>query len=237
MDTEQTENIRFIVKTKMTEDLYQYGNQGFRSYSFRTGGWKIWAVLLGGMVLTGMGTLISGGTFKKIYTFAFGMFFLYDWNRVFLKKKWFVPLFAAGNLLLAVVGGRMVYACVSSGIKEQSVWLLPGAFFLAVLIYTLYFALPFDNTYCQEADRHKVCRSGMYGWCRHPGIWWFFGCFFCTGLSTGELNRVMLSLCLSLLNLLYAWYQDRLIFVEEFSDYREYQEQVPFLLPRLWKRR
>ena len=134
---------------------------------------------------------------------AFGMFFLYDWNRVFLKKKWFVPLFAAGNLLLAVVGGRMVYACVSSGIKEQSVWLLPGAFFLAVLIYTLYFALPFDNTYCQEADR----------------------------------NRVMLSLCLSLLNLLYAWYQDRLIFVEEFSDYREYQEQVPFLLPRLWKRR
>ena len=121
---------------------------------------------------------------------AFGMFFLYDWNRVFLKKKWFVPLFAAGNLLLAVVGGRMVYACVSSGIKEQSVWLLPGAFFLAVLIYTLYFALPFDNTYCQEADRHKVCRSGMYGWCRHPGIWWFFGCFFCTGLSTGELNRV-----------------------------------------------
>ena len=108
---------------------------------------------------------------------AFGMFFLYDWNRVFLKKNGFAPLFAAGNLLLAVVGGRMVYSCVSSGVKGQPVWLLPGAFFLAMLIYTLYFALPFDSTYCQEADRHKVCRSGMYGWCRHPGIWWFFGCF------------------------------------------------------------
>ena len=95
---------------------------------------------------------------------AFGMFFLYDWNRVFLKKRWFVPLFAAGNLLLAVVGGRMVYACISSGFKVQSAWLLPGAIFLAILVYTLYFALPFDNTYCQEADRHKVCRSGMYGW-------------------------------------------------------------------------
>ena len=111
------------------------------------------------------------------------------------------------------------------------------AFFLAMLIYTLYFALPFDSTYCQEADRHKVCRSGMYGWCRHPGIWWFFGCFFCMGLSTGNPDRVMLGLCLSFLNLLYAWYQDRLIFVEEFCDYRDYQEQVPFLLPRLWKRR
>jgi len=104
-------------------------------------------------------------------------------------------------------------------------------------IFTKKLALTFDNTYCQEADRHKVCRSGMYGWCRHPGIWCFFGCFFCVGLSTGNMNRVMLSLCLSFLNLLYAWYQDRLIFVEEFSDYREYQEQVPFLLPRLWKRR
>ena len=92
------------------------------------------------------------------------MFFLYDWNRVFLKKRWFVPLFAAGNLLLAVVGGRMVYACVSSGIKEQSVWLRSMAlFFLAVLIYTLYFALSLDNTYCQEADRHKVCRV-RYVW-------------------------------------------------------------------------
>ena len=71
---------------------------------------------------------------------AFGMFFLYDWNRVFLKKRWFVPLFAAGNLLLAVVGGRMVYACISSGFKVQSAWLLPGAIFLAILVYTLYFA-------------------------------------------------------------------------------------------------
>lgn len=73
---------------------------------------------------------------------AFGMFFLYDWNRVFLKKNWFAPLFAAGNLLLAAVGGRMVYTSVSPGIKEPSVWLLPGAFFLAMLIYTLYFACP-----------------------------------------------------------------------------------------------
>ena len=22
---------------------------------------------------------------------AFGMFFLYDWNRVFLKKEWYMP--------------------------------------------------------------------------------------------------------------------------------------------------
>lgn len=58
-----------------------------------------------------------------------------------------------------------------------------------------------------------------------------FWLFFCMGLSTGNPDRVMLGLCLSFLNLLYAWYQDRLIFVEEFCDYRDYQEQVPFYYP------
>ena len=33
------------------------------------------------------------------------------------------------------------------------------------------------------------------------------------------------------LNLLYAWYQDRIIFTREFSDYGEYRRDVPFLFP------
>ena len=131
----------------------------------------------------------------------------------------------------------MVYACISSGFKVQSAWLLPGAIFLAILVYTLYFALPFDNTYCQGGGSAQGLPL-RYVWLvpssRHLVV---LAAFFCVGLSTGNMNRVMLSLCLSFLNLLYAWYQDRLIFVEEFSDYREYREQVPFLLPRLWKRR
>ena len=75
------------------------------------------------------------------------------------------------------------------------------------------------------------CRSGIYGWCRHPGIWWFFGCFFCLGMSTSLGERVILCLVLSFLNLLYAWYQDRCIFVVEFSDYEDYKRTVPFLIP------
>lgn len=169
---------------------------------------------------------------------AFGLFFLYDWNRIFLRKRWLSPLFAIGNLLLAAVGIRMVLAAVDGGSGGRAVlWLWPGAFFLAVLIYTLYFALPFDSTYCKDADQHRACRTGMYGWCRHPGIWWFFGCFFCLGMSTGDRDRVGLGLVLSALNLLYAWYQDRLIFVREFADYGDYRREVPFLLPKLWKGR
>lgn len=160
---------------------------------------------------------------------AFCMFFLYDWNRVFVKKRWLSPLFAAGNVCLAAVGIRLVRFSLSGTGASRFLWLAGAAVFLCGLIYTLYFALPFDRTYCREAEGNRVCRAGVYGWCRHPGIWWFFGCFFCLGVPAG---RMVLCLVLSLCNLLYAWYQDCFIFVREFSDYGEYREAVPFLIPK-----
>jgi len=174
---------------------------------------------------------------------AFVMFFIYDWNRVFVKKRWMNPLFAMGNVCLALVAVRLILEALSLLFGEAGtglalvLWLCLAAVCLAGLIYTLYFALPFDSTYCREADRHKACRTGIYGWCRHPGIWWFFGCFFCLGMSAGAGERMALCLVLSFLNLLYAWYQDRYIFVKEFSDYEDYRRSVPFLLPKMKKGR
>ena len=100
---------------------------------------------------------------------AFGLFFLYDWNRVYRKNGWMKPFFAAGSLLLAWVGLRLILSAWASG---ERLWLAPAVLFLAGLIHTLFFALPFDDTYRREADGHKVCRAGAYGRCRHPGIWW-----------------------------------------------------------------
>ncbi len=170
-----------------------------------------------------MGEWIAGLT-------AFGLYFLYDWNRVYRKNGWMKPFFAAGSLLLTGVGLRLIAAAWTAGVR---LWLLPAAFFLAGLIHTLFFILPFDDTYRQEADGHKVCRTGAYGRCRHPGIWWFFGCFTCLGLACGGWERLLLCLTLSVLNLGYAWYQDRLIFVREFSDYEDYRKTVPFLIPKM----
>ena len=99
---------------------------------------------------------------------AFGLYFLYDWNRVYRKNGWMKPFFAAGSLLLAWVGLRLILSAWASG---QRLWLTPAVLFLAGLIHTLFFALPFDDTYRREADGHKVCRAGAYGRCRHPGIW------------------------------------------------------------------
>lgn len=162
---------------------------------------------------------------------AFVMFFLYDWNRVFWKRRWMRPLFATGNVCLAAVGIRLIWTALDIQNGAWLLWLAGGALCLGGLIYTLYFALPFGNTYRREADGHKVCRSGVYGWCRHPGIWWFFGCFLCLGMADGTGGSVFLCMVLSLCNLLYAWYQDHFIFVKEFSDYEDYRRAVPFLIP------
>lgn len=168
---------------------------------------------------------------------SFLLFFLYDWNRVFWKKTRMRSFFAVGNVLLVVVGVRMLHsALLAAADRKMAVfWLAVSGVCLILLIYTLFFALPFDSTYCKSADHHTVCRTGMYGWCRHPGIWWFFGLFTGLGMAAGSTTQLWLGVILSFLNLLYAWYQDRWIFVKEFSDYEDYREYVPFLVPRLFK--
>lgn len=165
---------------------------------------------------------------------AFGLFFLYDWNRISMKKGWMKPFFTAGCLLLLPVGLRLTLLAWTEGGR---LWLIPAFAFLAALIHTLFFALPFDDTYRQDAGGHRVCRTGVYGWCRHPGIWWFFGFFLCLGLACRQTDCLLLCLGLPALNLGYAWYQDRFIFIQEFSDYGDYRKSVPFLIPRRPQRR
>ena len=162
---------------------------------------------------------------------GFILCFLYDWNRVFWKTRWISGFFWIGCLCQVYAGVSFIIEAWHAQHSGWLIWLGMACFFLIGLIYTLFFALPFDSTYCQEADQHKVCRTGIYGVCRHPGIWWFFGCFLCLGGACGSKTSIAYGCILSLINLLYAWYQDKWIFPEEFSDYRDYQKEVPFLIP------
>lgn len=161
---------------------------------------------------------------------AFILFFLYDWNRVFWKKKWMNGFFSAGCVILTVIGGTFIADSAAAGLSARLLWLVPAAVSLWALLYALFFALPFDDTYRKEAEGHKVCRKGIYGKSRHPGLPAFFFCFLFLGLAAGE-RQLAQGMFFSVLNLLYGWYQDRIIFVREFSDYEEYRKEVPFLIP------
>ena len=47
----------------------------------------------------------------------------------------------------------------------------------------------------------------------------------------GVAVSVGIPMLFSLLNLAYAWFQDRITFPRTFCDYETYRERVPFLIP------
>ena len=103
-----------------------------------------------------------------------------------------------------------------------------GALFFSLLVYTLFFAIPFKQTYI-EPGAGKTVKSGMYSICRHPGVWWLALVLICLWISL-ELPWYA-AVSYSLLNLLYVYLEDRFIFPHTLAGYREYKKEVPFLIP------
>lgn len=165
---------------------------------------------------------------------AFVLYLIYDINSFTWKRKVPETFFLAGTICLAVATvwdlGEAWCAGALSGTVD--VLLLGGALAsFVMLIYTLFFALPFKETYTEQSDKRRVYSSGVYALCRHPGILCFFGTYLLLGLAalpTGMISRCLL---FSGLNLAYAWFQDRITFPKTFFDYSDYQKQVPFLIP------
>ena len=141
-------------------------------------------------------------------------FLLYDFNQVRWKSRKLHGAFAlscAGLLLLTA-------AACWKGQNRNPARLVPGGIlalcFLLLLCYTLFFALPFEETYVRESRGRRVCRTGMYALCRHPGV------------------LLVLAVSGSVLDLLYAVFQDVWTFPKTFCDYEEYRREAPFLIPR-----
>ena len=166
---------------------------------------------------------------------AFALFLLYDLNDVLWKNRLLHGSFTLGCLLLlAATAGDLWTAWPEEGFLRpvRIACLAAAAVCLALLIYTLFFALPFDETYRQrQGEGRRVCDRGMYALCRHPGILWFFSFYLLLGLAAAPSPLLGHGLFYSLCNFLYAVFQDLWTFPRTFCDYRQYQSKTPFLLP------
>lgn len=108
--------------------------------------------------------------------------FLYDHNSIRLKKSFLHPFFSIGCFLIAVSTGlviRSYWPRRGSSFFISAVFLTAAILFLGLLIYTLFFALPFDETYVKENHERLAYTEGVYALCRHPGVLWFAGFYFC----------------------------------------------------------
>lgn len=171
---------------------------------------------------------------------AFLLFFLYELQVVSGRFRALHICFAAGCFLLAAAtAGLAAGAVMRPGAPIAR--LIGGGcgavVFLALLVYTLFFALPFSATYTkaggtQGAGKPCVCRTGVYALCRHPGVLWLAGAHLCVWLMDGTPTTMTGFLLFTALNVAYVSLQDVWSFPRCFADYGDYKKEVPFLIPR-----
>ena len=165
---------------------------------------------------------------------AFLLYFLYDINSFTRQFRIVHSFFTVGTLLLGTATVLDLWIGWKAGCYSDmvDVVLLAGAAAcFGALIYCLFFALPFQETYAEQNTGRHVYSGGVYGLCRHPGILCFFGMQLLLGLAALPGGMIFRGLIFSLLNLLYAYFQDRITFPKTFCDYSDYQKKVPFLIP------
>jgi len=174
-----------------------------------------------------MQNMIPGGL-------GFIFFILYDFNQISIKSRLLKTLFPLGCLCL-------IYSTLMIASSTGEVFLVPATakylfgflslLMLVMLVYTLFFALPFKRTYISLEGMDRVYDQGMYALCRHPGVLWLTGFYLAYAAYLGSSTMLKAGIIYSLLDLLYVWLQDRLIFPKQFVNYAEYQEGTPFLIP------
>ncbi|GAB6106481.1 hypothetical protein [Fusibacter bizertensis] len=168
--------------------------------------------------------------YLSIGVIGFILYYLYDVNSIIWKVQYLHSAFILGTLLQMVATlGLLIQS--ASYFNFNLLWIITGCYNLAMLIYSLFFALPFEETYIKENNERKVYRKGVYSLCRHPGVLFYMG----TYLSIALLYKTFIvSLTVAIwisLNLFYIVVQDYWTFPHTFSDYRSYKLETPFLVP------
>lgn len=165
---------------------------------------------------------------------AFLFFMVYDINSVTKNYKFLHGGFFAGFILLISATLGIICSTISEIELDKGrviVFGLLAFIFLLLLIYTLFFALPFENTYVKTNSPPKTCRTGVYALSRHPGVLWFMGFYLFLWLALSGSLLLLAGILFSLLNLLYIILQDQWTFMKVFPDYSDYKKTTPFLFP------
>ena len=174
-----------------------------------------------------MGAFILG-------TLGFLMYFIYDINSIIWKSSILQRFFAAGSICVAGSAVWAVGSALNDGMMKLPVTVVLGVgalVFLILLIYTLFFALPFEETYLEESRERLAYTEGIYSLCRHPGVLWFAGVYLCLWGVSGELSQGIYFISMIFWNYLYIVFQDLWTFPKTFTNYDEYKKRTPFLIP------
>ncbi|NCB03945.1 MAG: hypothetical protein EOM69_00270 [Clostridia bacterium] len=163
-------------------------------------------------------------TLLLVGALAFALFFASDCAQ--LRRCPGTVLFSLGGVLLCGATLPLLFS-----VKRDLFAILCAAAalgFLALLLYTLFFALP-KNAYTD--GRPALVDRGVYALCRHPGVLWLGGFYLCLWGVCRTQDALIAFLWFTLLDVAYAAWQDRFVFSRTIAGYSAYRARIPFLLP------
>ena len=165
---------------------------------------------------------------------GFVLFFLYDINSYTLRNRLAEKFFFAGTVLVAAATILCLISAVRLGVfggGADAVLIVLAVLSFAAMIYSLFFALPFTETYVTPDSKRCVYDKGAYALCRHPGALFFFTAYLFLGLAALPSPFLFCGMIFSALNFVYICFQDRVTFPKTFVGYEDYRQRVPFIIP------
>jgi protein-S-isoprenylcysteine O-methyltransferase Ste14 len=160
---------------------------------------------------------------------AFLALTLFDVHKLKPIHPLFNGLFALGVVVLGIATyGILISEPWFAFTPQPMAWIVAGLG-LGEMVFALFLALPFAATYVESPQQSTVISTGLYGVCRHPGVWGFILYYLAASVASGNGTLVVAGIVFSLADLIHVMMQDRLFFTQTLSGYADYQAQVPFL--------
>ena len=158
---------------------------------------------------------------------AFFMMYIYDLNLIYLGNKIFKKFFAIGSIILVFATLANIIIYFPKKIDAHFIIFLGLALLAAIgLIYTLFFALKFDDAYKNTENKQPCVKTGVYALCRHPGVHMMILMYLCLYLAFQNETMLFMLIGFNLLNIGYVILQDIIIFPKQFVDYDEYKKII-----------
>lgn len=174
--------------------------------------------------------------FVALGCLAFVLLYIFDLNKIMFFDKRLNICFALGVAVIAVSTIGVLLDRGKSFEVSISLQLLFGVLSiisLCLIIYSLFFALPFVKTYIDIEKENTVVDTGMYALCRHPGVIWFFFFYLYLWLASGKTMVMWAGIIWTAMDIIHVYVQDRWLFPKTMSGYVQYKSKVPFLIPSL----
>lgn len=167
---------------------------------------------------------------------AFALMVLSDYAQVLHGRRGAGVLFPAGGVLLAL--STAVLAADAWRRYDHGplalVWGVGALLMLALLIYTLFFALPAGGSSAATARKDELrplVDTGVFALCRHPGVLFLGGFYACLWGALGGWALGAAFVLFTALDAAYAAWQGAVVFPRSIRNYAAYRAVTPRFLP------